>query len=70
MNNRNKDENGTPLPAAIRSGGRDRMRLLMDRGVDPNVRNQRGQTALEYARHYEFDVAKTDSGGEAGSNRG
>ena len=56
MNKRNGDENGTPLQAAIRSGNKDRMRLLLERGADPDVRNEREQTALEYARYHGFDV--------------
>ncbi|KAM0802720.1 ankyrin repeat-containing domain protein [Usnea florida] len=56
MNKRDGDENGTPLQAAIRSGNRDRIRLLLERGADLDVRNERQQTALEYARDYEFDV--------------
>ena len=56
MNKRSGDENGTPLQAAIRSGNKDRIRLLLERGADPDVRNERQQTALEYARNYGFDV--------------
>ena len=56
MNKRSGDENGTPLQAAIRSGDKDRMRLLLERGADPDVRNECEQTALEYARHHGFDV--------------
>ena len=56
MNKRDGDENGTPLQAAIRSGNKDRIRFLLERGANPNVRNERQQTALEYARDYEFDV--------------
>ena len=56
MNKRSGDENGTPLQAAIRSGNADRIRFLLERGADPDVRNERQQTALEYARDYGFDV--------------
>lgn len=56
INKRSGDENGTPLQAAIRSGNEDRMRLLLDRGADPDVRNEIELTALEYARENEFDV--------------
>ena len=56
INKRSGDENGTPLQAAIRSGNRDRIRLLLERGADLDVRNERQQTALEYARDHEFDV--------------
>ena len=56
MNKRSGDENGTPLHAAIRSGNKDRIRLLLERGANPEVRNERQQTALEYAKDYEFDV--------------
>ena len=56
MNKRDGDENGTPLQAAIRSGNKDRIRLLLERSADMDVRNERQQTALEYARNYGFDV--------------
>lgn len=56
VNKRGGDENGTPLHAAVRSGNEDRIRLLLDKGADPDVRNEVEQTALEYARENEFDV--------------
>ena len=56
MNKRSGDGNGMPLQAAIRSGNKDRMRLLLERGADPDVRNEREHTALEYARYHGFDV--------------
>jgi ankyrin repeat protein len=64
------DENGTPLHAAVRSGFEDRISFLLDRGADPNVKTECGDTALDYARRWNFETgikvleARLDTKGE------
>jgi len=55
-NKRAGDENGTPLHAAIRSGFEDRISFLLSRGADPSVKTECGDTALDYARRWNFET--------------
>ena len=42
----------TPLMMAARGNHPSTVTLLLDQGADPQVKNQLGITALEFAKHY------------------
>ena len=50
-----QDSNGsTALHYAVYSRDPAKLRFLLDNGADKNIRNNDGETALEYARNYYY----------------
>lgn len=44
--------NGTPLHSAIAAGKVEIVRFLLEQGVDPQVKNEEGYTAGEWAEKF------------------